>query len=179
MNGCKSKASKFIIITTIISIAFLTISVSKSSIIFAQDAENKYISSLSGDNEVPPVKTNASGSVWFKTNSDNIMYSINVTNIQDVTAAHIHSGIEGENGPVVVTLYKSENAGKTPEELASGNITADMLEGPMTGKQISDLVTAMQNGETYVNVHTKQNPDGEIRGQLSNEEPQYGGGSTL
>jgi hypothetical protein len=37
----------------------------------------------------------------------------------------------------------------------------------MTGKQLTDLATAMSNGETYVNVHTEQNPDGEIRGQIS------------
>jgi hypothetical protein len=28
------------------------------------------------------------------------------------------------------------------------------------------LATAMSNGETYVNVHTEQNPNGEIRGQI-------------
>jgi hypothetical protein len=49
----------------------------------------------------------------------------------------------------------------------SGSITADKLEGPMAGKQLSDLTTAMSNGETYVNIHTEQNPNGEIRGQIS------------
>ena len=39
-------------------------------------------------------------------------------------------------------------------KLASGNITADMLEESMTGKQIANLTTAMKNGETYVNVRT-------------------------
>jgi hypothetical protein len=28
------------------------------------------------------------------------------------------------------------------------------------------LTTAMKNGETYVNVHTQQNPTGEVRGQI-------------
>jgi len=51
-------------------------------------------------------------------------------------------------------------------KLASGNITANMLEGPMEGKQIANLTTAMKNNETYVNVHTHQNPNGEIRGQI-------------
>ena len=36
----------------------------------------------------------------------------------------------------------------------------------MKGKQISDLVTAMSNGSTYVNVHTEKHPNGEIRGQI-------------
>jgi hypothetical protein len=33
----------------------------------------------------------------------------------------------------------------------------------MAGKQVTDLVTATSNGETYVNIHTEQNPNGEIR----------------
>jgi CHRD domain len=36
----------------------------------------------------------------------------------------------------------------------------------MQGKTISDLIAAMKNGSTYVNVHTEQNPGGEVRGQL-------------
>jgi hypothetical protein len=36
----------------------------------------------------------------------------------------------------------------------------------MQGKQISDLAAAMNNGTTYVNIHTEQNPQGEIRGQI-------------
>ena len=51
-------------------------------------------------------------------------------------------------------------------KLSSGNITANMLEGPMAGNQIANLTTAMKNGETYVNVHTQQNPTSEIRGQI-------------
>jgi hypothetical protein len=43
-----------------------------------------------------------------------------------------------------------------------------MLEGPMQGKTISDLATAMKNGSTYANIHTEQNPNGEIRGQIMN-----------
>ncbi|HEX9320215.1 MAG TPA: CHRD domain-containing protein [Nitrososphaeraceae archaeon] len=36
----------------------------------------------------------------------------------------------------------------------------------MKGKSLTDLKTAMANGDTYVNVHTKNHPDGEIRGQI-------------
>jgi hypothetical protein len=47
-----------------------------------------------------------------------------------------------------------------------GTVTADNLEGPMAGSQLSDLIDAMNNGQAYVNIHTEQNPDGEIRGQI-------------
>jgi hypothetical protein len=36
----------------------------------------------------------------------------------------------------------------------------------MKGKAISDLIAAMKNGTTYVNVHSTDFPDGEMRGQL-------------
>jgi len=39
-------------------------------------------------------------------------------------------------------------------KLASGNITADMLEESMASKQIANLTTAMKNGEIYVYVYT-------------------------
>jgi CHRD domain len=41
------------------------------------------------------------------------------------------------------------------------------LKGPLEGKQITDLVKLIEEGRAYTNVHTEQNPDGEIRGQLS------------
>jgi hypothetical protein len=47
-----------------------------------------------------------------------------------------------------------------------GNVTDSSLTGPMEGKTVGDLQTAMTNGETYVNVHTDDHPDGEIRGQV-------------
>lgn len=79
----------------------------------------------------------------------------------------MHNGKKGEIGPPVVSLYKSDNPTILMNgKLASGNITANMLEGSMTGKQIANLTTVMKNDETYVNVHTQQNPNEEIRGQI-------------
>jgi hypothetical protein len=48
--------------------------------------------------------------------------------------------------------------------MSEGNITADNLEGPLAGKQLSDLLSSMQSMGLFVNVHTTQYPDGEIRG---------------
>jgi hypothetical protein len=36
----------------------------------------------------------------------------------------------------------------------------------LAGKQLSDLADLMKNGVTYVNIHTQQNQNGEIRGQI-------------
>jgi hypothetical protein len=72
---------------------------------------------------------------------------------------------------VVVTLFKADNqtgTGPVNSQLVGGTISNDMLEGPMAGKTLEgDLVKAIQNGETYVNVHTTENPNGAIRGQIT------------
>ena len=41
------------------------------------------------------------------------------------------------------------------------------LTGPLTGKTIGSLVIIIRCGGAYVNVHTTQNQNGEIRGQIS------------
>jgi hypothetical protein len=60
--------------------------------------------------------------------------------------------------PVVVTLIRFKSitpTGLVDGLLAEGNITADKLQGPLKGKQMSDMITPMNNNEVYVNVHTK------------------------
>ena len=169
----KSKKNTIRILVIVLSLSLITALTSatylSSTTVFAVQGgdKQKFTARLSGDQQVPPIQTSASGMAWFKPMQDNVWFKINVTDIQGVTMAHIHSGKQGENGPPVVPLHKSD----TPSQqmsgiLAKGNITADTFQGPMAGKQITDLVTAMQNGETFVNIHTQQNPNGEIRGQI-------------
>jgi hypothetical protein len=134
-----------------------------TSLVFAQGPPTIAVN-LTGSEEVPPVQTEATGVAEFiPMGMDSITYSVNATNIEGVTAGHIHLGAKGENGPIVVTLFKYDSPMNEVSE--NGTITADKLEGPMAGKQISDLATAGANGTLYVNVHTEQNPNGEIRGQ--------------
>jgi hypothetical protein len=132
----------------------------------------KYIASLSGQNEVPPVQTNATGTAGFTApHFNNITFGVSVNNMDQVTGAHIHQGNQGENGPIVVTLFKANTpTGKINGHLVNGSISNDMLEGPLKGKTVIDLADLMQSGNSYVNVHTTKNPNGEIRGQL------FGGG---
>ena len=130
-------------------------------------ANHEFAANLTGQEEVPPVDTQATGHailVPILPSNQTIQYFVNVTGVQGATQGHIHSGSQGENGPIVVTLFKFDSPQNTVFE--KGNITASNLEGPMQGKTIPDLITAMKNGSTYVNVHTEQNPNGEARGQL-------------
>ena len=131
----------------------------------------QFVATLAGDKEVPPVDTNATGSAGFsQPHLNNMSFGIQVSDIEKVTAAHIHQGKEGQNGPVIVTLFKAENetgTGPVNGQLVGGSINNDMLEGPLAGKAIEvDLLKAIQDGEAYVNVHTTDNPDGAIRGQI-------------
>ena len=41
------------------------------------------------------------------------------------------------------------------------------MQGPLKGKEISDLISLMSNGGAYANVHTDKYPKGAIRGQIS------------
>ncbi len=166
-------SKKTIIPNTVISLSLLitavifitSMSSTATTPVFA--IQQKFTAQLSGDQQIPPIQTSASGIAWFKPMQDSIWFKVNVTDIQGVTMAHIHMGKQGENGPPAVPLYKPDTpSGQMSGVLAKGNITADTFQGPMAGKQISDLITAMQNGETYVNIHTQQNPNGEIRGQI-------------
>src|SRR6266498_342290 len=64
-----------------------------------------------------------------------------------------------------------EKGSDTPPTIGfSGNITKDDLQGPLKGKEISDLVSLMSNGSAYVNAHTDKYPKGATRGQISSGE---------
>jgi CHRD domain len=167
----KLEVSIFSIVVAIAAVsAILVITVTildHADLVLAQGPA-KFGFNLTGSEEVPPVQTNAIGMADISAYSvagDSITYSVNATNIEDVTAGHVHFGNAGENGPVVFTMFKYDPP--RDEVLESGTITADKLEGPLKGKQVSDLAFAGANGSLYMNIHTLENPNGEIRGTSS------------
>lgn len=128
-----------------------------------------FVAPLKGDQEVPPVATNAAGVAHFKLSKDgtSLSYRLIVANIDDVTQAHIHMAPAGVNGPVVAFLFGFVAGGVTTNGvLAEGTITSADLIGPLAGQPLSTLVEAMNAGNTYANVHTVANPGGELRGQI-------------
>jgi hypothetical protein len=130
-------------------------------------AQSKFRAKLDANNEVPPVNSTAEGVATFKVKDDTIKSKINITGISDVTMAHIHAGKKGENGDPIVDLLKTGDKSKTATGvMIEGNFTASDLQGPMKGKALTDLQSAMATEDTYVNIHTPQHPDGEIRGQI-------------
>ena len=144
---------------------FLSITEQKT---FAQQQEQIFVASnMTGAKEVPPVRTPASGSATFVNNQTFIDYDLSVSDLYNATAAHIHQGKAGVNGPIVVTLYKTTDRSPGLFGGYSGNITSSMLEGPLRGKQLSALVEIISSGQAYVNVHTIKNKNGEIRDQIT------------
>ena len=132
-----------------------------------------FVAQLVGGEQVPPVATTASGtaSFWLNPEGTELHYKLTVSELNNVTMAHLHLGASSKNGPPVVWLYPSapphkEITGTTNGVLSEGTITAGDLAGPLAGKTIADLVAAIRAQNIYVNVHTRDHADGEIRGQL-------------
>jgi len=106
---------------------------------------------LSGDQEVPAVKTAGAGSGAISVAADkSVSGSVTTTGVAG-TMAHIHEAAAGKNGPVVIPLSKS------------GDSTWSVPAGAkLTDAQLSSF----KAGNLYVNVHSAANPGGEVRGQL-------------
>lgn len=124
---------------------------------------------LSGDDVVPPVDTNAQGQATFQLNKagDAMDFKLNVANIENVIGAHVHKAPAGENGPIIVFLFGDPFTDPVTVNgtLAEGTITNSDVIGPIAG-DFDALVTAMEDEEAYVQVHTVENRPGKIRGQI-------------
>lgn len=169
--------SSKLLFASILALAFsLSVLLTVSIVDQIHAAKYPYDAPLSGENEVPPVQTSATGEAEFTVlENDTIKYvvQINSTGMFNASAAHIHAGKEGENGEVVIDLLgtpTSKDKVTAYGMIFRGNLTDAGLKGPMQGQTLDDLITAMDSGDTYVNVHTAANPDGEIRGQIVNSE---------
>jgi hypothetical protein len=105
---------------------------------------------LAGDQEVPAVKSSGSGSGSITINDDGtVSGGVTATGFTP-TAAHIHQGAAGKNGPVIVPFTKD----------------GDKFSAPAGAKLTPDQLKAYKAGELYVNVHSAANPGGEVRAQL-------------
>ena len=155
-----------ILLTTVLVTAVFSMEITTILLSTGYAQEQKFTTSLTGDQEVPPSDSAAKGWAWFKPNNDSLWYKIDVTGLDTVMEVHMHMGKSGQNGDPAVMLFHSGPTGPLNGTLIQGSFTAAELYGPMSGKTISYLLDKMNKGEAYVNVHTGSFPNGEIRGQI-------------
>jgi len=178
----KIKTAALIIASVFIIASFILIPLDNK--MYAIPPQHTVNATLTGSEEIPPVDTQGTGIAAFQADKNTMKFQISVLNTGKVIGIHIHNGKIGENGYIIVSLYKPKNVSthinknfanlkhdvsniqKSSTFSLSGNFHDSDIMGPMKGKTIKDLITTIENGEAYVNVHTKDYPDGEIRGQL-------------
>lgn len=122
-----------------------------------------------------------------------IQYTLSYSNLEgDIIQSHIHFSRPGSNGGIV--LFLCTNAGNTPASATPAPLCSGTREGTVTGTlqatdvvylpfgnqfppppsgtqgispgDFDDVVRAIDAGATYVVVHTKAQPSGELRGQI-------------
>lgn len=131
--------------------------------VLAPQPATEFEATLTGAAERPnPVSPSGSGTATFTLNDAGtaVSYSITVQNMTSaISAAHIHLGDASVSGGVVVALTTPTNGGTVTGSVSS-------TTGLGLGVSFGSLLELMRNGDVYVNVHTANNPGGEIRGQI-------------
>jgi hypothetical protein len=132
-------------------------------VIVGLDEANAFAVNMTGAKERPNAVTpSGSGTATFTLNETetSLTYSISVSNMtSNITLAHIHLGNASTAGGIIIQLTTPVNNGTV-----TGTITNTTALG--LGLSFGSLVDLIRNGDAYVNVHTSNNPNGEIRGQL-------------
>jgi Cu/Zn superoxide dismutase len=120
----------------------------------ASAASEKFHADLTPGAEVPPTKSTGSGeaNVTLDTATHEMTYDVTYKGLTSaVTAGHIHGPAEpGKNAGVVIPF---------------ANATTSPIHG--TKKLTSEQEQQLTSGLYYVNIHSKNNPSGAIRGQLT------------
>ncbi len=120
-------------------------------------AQTQLTARIAGAQEVPAVATGASGLAVATLTDQGLSFRVTVNGLSGpITGAHFHNAAFGVNGGIVRPIT-ADFTGNT----AMGMWTSDDFQ-PLTAALIEDLLA----GNLYINVHTADNPGGEIRGQV-------------
>jgi hypothetical protein len=139
----------------------LLLSAVASSKIIGPTKSFKLFARLTGEQEVPPVDTEAIGFATFiyKSATGQIFFKLTCKDLSSaVTGIHLHDGDVGVDGGIRIPL-PTEADGTCPK---SGVVS--LADGSPV--QISIDEARLLTGGWYINVHTSNNSGGEIRGQL-------------
>ncbi len=153
--------------------------------------QEQFTAALAGANEIPAVTTTASGAIRFAVSLDTVLaFRIDVAGIDTTTVARLYSGGAGvTGGDTLATLFTGAiaclDANLRPINEASptcrSGYTGQLGQGQIQPSQLSKIpagygatprarfdsvLALLRSGNAYVNVHTKRNPGGEVRGQI-------------
>jgi hypothetical protein len=130
---------------------------------------------LDGFNEVPAVSTTGKGTLTLKIgrHRDTIEFKLTYERLEGLsTAAHIHFGQRNVNGGVAAFLCGGGGMPACPPfgGTVEGLLTVSDVIGPsgqgIAPTEFAELLRAMRDNATYVNVHSDKHPSGEIRGEI-------------
>ena len=135
--------------------------------VLAQAPGDRYIARVSGHQQVPSVASRGEATVQVRISNDSVYVFAGdtmtlTTPIDEAVGAHIHTGYAGENGPVILAL-PYENI----DDVTRGSrarLTDTVIVLPQD--DVDALRASMNEGRNYINVHTLNYPDGEVRGQF-------------
>ena len=89
----------------------------------------------------------------------------------DVEIIEIHLGEFGKNGPAVLSLCNEKkekgHCREGPGLSVEGILKEKDLKGPLKGSSFNKLIKIFKAGQSYIYVQSRDNPEGEIRGQIS------------
>lgn len=137
-----------------LSLCILALTVLPFAHLAAAD-EMKVKATLTGAAEVPgPGDNDGGGTVQVTLNPDKgeVCYEMSVTKIDEATAAHIHEGAAGKDGPVKVGLDAPKGGAAKGCKMADAAAVKEIMANP---------------ANYYVNVHNGAFPKGAVRGQLA------------
>jgi CHRD domain len=138
-----------------LSIFIMALALLLGAPVMAAQEMGKATARLTGDTEVPgPGDPKGSGTAQVTLNPDKgeVCYELSVANIQEATAAHIHEGAMGKEGPVKVGLDAPKAGSAKGCKSADAAVIKAIMQDP---------------AGYYVNVHNAAFPKGAVRGQLS------------
>ncbi|KAI3431383.1 hypothetical protein D9Q98_004437 [Chlorella vulgaris] len=135
----------------------------------------KWMAVANAANEVPPLTdADVGGAVatfnMWATEEGMLEYSLNVTDIVDLTMSHIHVGnATTENGAIIVQLVPEDIQLPLLSPTVSGAFSiprAAIDASSLTGMTLPEFLDAADSQGLYIVLHPRNYPDGAIRGQI-------------
>ena len=142
--------------------ATMALGVSSVAMASADGADAVISTKLKGSEETSPGDPNGKGEFTAVLSGDTMCYAYYAKKIGTPSAAHIHDGDFGANGPVIITFVLPTKSGVSECKAAVPDAEDD--NDTMSVSELAALKSASEG--FYVNVDTAEFPAGSIRSQL-------------